>query len=478
MNNIDLNNIDLLKDPKFYLEQFCRIKTKEKGLQPFTLNECQKDLFNTIKNNNRIMLLKARQLGCSTGVIGYFYVDTIFTPGITTGFIAYNKELCSEFLDKVKTFMNYTPAELRPQVKYNSKSEISFPKIDSKIIILPSSENAGRGYTFQRLLVSELSSWDKAEEKMMSLEASVPVNGKIVVESTPRGRTDLYYRMWSTDNGYVKKEYGWQWGYSREQIEKIRKRMNNEQLFSQEYGLNFLTSGRPVFNQKALKKQEKNVLNVGDNNDGFIVSEDNGWVIYKGVESDGIYVLGGDSAEGSLGGDYSVATIFDRRTGEEVAFFRDIISPDKFGEKINYMGRRFNNALAAVEVNSSGLLTLTTLKNLFYPSMYFRPAKYDSMGVTYTNKLGWRTTSLTRGILIGDLDIALSDNSIKIHSKDLLIELSTMLYNDNNDPVAASGFHDDCVFATGIAVQGFKVINTKPLDQVDYQRYLPVNFAY
>ena len=52
-----------IKDPKFYLENFCKIKTKDGGLRPFILKEYQKDLFNTIKHHNRIMILKARQLG-------------------------------------------------------------------------------------------------------------------------------------------------------------------------------------------------------------------------------------------------------------------------------------------------------------------------------------------------------------------------------------------------------------------------------
>src|ERR1035437_5171362 len=52
-----------LKDPKYYLEQFCKIKTKDRGLAPFILNEAQKDLFNALRTSNRVIILKARQMG-------------------------------------------------------------------------------------------------------------------------------------------------------------------------------------------------------------------------------------------------------------------------------------------------------------------------------------------------------------------------------------------------------------------------------
>ena len=52
-----------LKDPKFYLENFCKVKNKSGGMVPFALKEAQKDIFNTMRTQNRVMILKARQIG-------------------------------------------------------------------------------------------------------------------------------------------------------------------------------------------------------------------------------------------------------------------------------------------------------------------------------------------------------------------------------------------------------------------------------
>ena len=480
-------NEELLKklnDPKFYLENLCKIKGKTPGLIPFVLNEAQKDLFNTLRKARRVIILKARQIGFSTAAIGYLYWKTIMTPGTNTAIIGYNAPLTAELLDKVKTFWRSTPADLRPTIHYNSKSEISFPNIDSKIIVLPSTENVGRGYTLHNVLCTELSAWEKAEDKMMSLEASVPLDGLIIIESTPRGQGNLYHKMYVEDNGYVKKEYGWWWGYSEEEIDIIRRRMNNPMRFAQEYGLEFLASGRSVFDQNIVRKQRKNVLKTGDihvignGEKDWTVIEDKGLRIYSPIYADAMYIFGVDTSEGIDGGDYSTVTVWNRMTGEEAAFYKGLIEPDKLAKLLNEWGRKFNNALMVVEVNNHGLTTLTVLKQLMYPTLYFRMAQFETIGTRYSDRLGWKTTKLTRPLLIDDLSQAVRDSLLTIHSKETLDEMSTFIYDKNNNMIAAGGSHDDCIFSAAIGYQGFKVMWDKPLDQINYANHLPMSSNY
>jgi len=631
MNNTTLENLAKLRDYKFYLENFCKIKTKEKGLSPFVLNNAQIDLFNTLNKDHRVIILKARQLGfClspetkvlttdfkwvslddikigqevisvdehvlggsgssrkmrraivenkfevfepafkitmsngtiieataphkflfkergranwrkisdarvgdeiillteekkigekmpwngnswakiisiepmgskrmidlqtsektyiaeglvshnSTGVTGFFYVDTIMNPGTTTVLVGYNTDLVAELLDKVKTFYKTTPNALRPVIHYNSKNEISFPKTDSKILILPSTKDVGRGYTIHNLLVTELSSWDDAEEKMGGLEESVPKNGRIVIESTPRGQGDLFHRMFMTDNGYTKKQYGWWWGYSQEEMDAKRK-AKGEQWFSQEYGLEFLSSGRPVFEYNIIKEQRKNILNVGDKNgEDFTVYEEDGWVVFKEPEPDVVYAVGGDSSEGVEGGDNSSASIWNRRTGEQVAMYVGLIASDTFGEVLDKWGRRYNNALMVVEINNTGLNTITVLKNRLYPCLYYRQSKFETLSNTPTDRLGWRTTSVTKPLLIGEFIRATREKDLIIRSKKLIDEMSVFVYDDNGNMNPQKGFHDDTIFGAAIGYQGFKCLTSEAPTQIDLNQNYPSNFAY
>jgi len=475
-----------LRDPKFYLENFTKIKGKETGgLIPFILRDAQKDLFNTLRTNTRIMILKARQLGFSTAVVGYFYHLTIMNPSTTTAIIGYNAALTSELLEKVKILYRSTPDELRPTIQYNSKSEITFPAINSKILVLPSTVNVGRGYTLNNVLATELAFWEDADEKMMTLEASVPPGkGNIVIESTPNGQGNLYHRMWGAeDNGYAKKTYGWWWGYDDETIDIIRRRLGDPRKFAQEYGCEFLASGRSVFDQTMVKRQRRNVLNVGDQvllEDGkkFTVYEKDKLRIYKPPVPGHFYAAGVDVSEGVTGGDYSVIMIWDRKTGEEVAMYRGFLPPDVLGQKCNTWGREYNNALMVVEINNHGLTTLTVLRQLIYPTLYFRPSKFETIGTNISDKFGWKTTKMTRELLIDELAQATREDDLTIHSKELLDEMAVMVYDDNANMVVPETFHDDCIFAAGIGFQGFRSMYTEELTQLDHNKYLPINFGY
>ena len=144
MNNFEIQNAEKLLDPVFYLSNFTKIKTKEgKGLVPFILKPAQLDLFNTLRKSNRVIICKSRQIGFSTAVTGYLYHKTITTSGVTSALVGYNNDLTAELLDKIKTFYRTTPDALKPTIHYNTKFEISFPKVDSKILVLPSTENVG-----------------------------------------------------------------------------------------------------------------------------------------------------------------------------------------------------------------------------------------------------------------------------------------------------------------------------------------------
>jgi hypothetical protein len=434
-----------------------------------------------MERNRRVIILKSRQLGFSTAVTGYFYHKTITTPGTNTALIGYNSDMTAELLDKVKTFYRTTPDELKPTLQYNSKYEISFPKINSKITVLPSTENVGRGYTLNYCLCTELAFWEKAEEKMASLEATTE-KGTLVIESTPNGAANLYHRIWtSQNNDYAKKEYGWWWGYTREEIERIKRRMNNPLKFAQEYELEFLTSGRPVFDVNTVREQRKNILKVGEEypkGSGHFVEESDDLRVYRKPEEGHLYVAGIDVSEGITGGDYSTIIMWDRGTGEEVVRYRGLCAPDRLATLANKVGLEYNKALISVEVNNHGLTTLTVLKQLAYPCLYYRPTKFETIGVSYTDKLGWRTTKVTRPLLIDDLAQALRDKVLTIHSKETLDEMLTFVYDINNNMIAQDGYHDDLIFAAGIGFQAFKILHNGPLTQLDETEHLPTSTAY
>ena len=57
---------ELLQDPKEFISRLCIMHKQKQRLHRFELNRAQLELIEALKTHNRIIVLKARQLGIST----------------------------------------------------------------------------------------------------------------------------------------------------------------------------------------------------------------------------------------------------------------------------------------------------------------------------------------------------------------------------------------------------------------------------
>lgn len=455
------NYLDIIKDPREYLPRFCKIKTKEEGIQPFLLKPVQLELFNDLDKDTRFLILKARQMGMSTAVCGYIYHKVVTTPGINAVLVGYDKDATSTLLETMKLFWESTPIEIRPTLRINNKYEMVFPKLKSKITVLPSTTTAGRGMVIHYLLVTEFAFWKNPEETYTALSECVPESGKIIIETTPNGTGNLYHQMWvDPDNGYKKLRYGWEWEYTAERMERKKKEIG-EKRFAQEYGLTFLSSGNSYFNLDDIEKQADNILSKKGTSFEWEQLR-----VYSPPVRDHRYVISADTSEGVTGGDYAAAVVLDRMTGEEVGMFRKKVNAFEFAKLLNKWGRKFGNALVIVEVNNHGLTALTELRNMGYPNLYFRK-QYGKTDNLQTNRMGWKTNIVTKPILLDGITRALAEGSITIHSEEIYEELKTIEFLSSGNIGASSGHHDDLVMALGMAIQGLQDVVTTQLTQIE-----------
>lgn len=473
--------VQLIRDPKFYLENFTKVKTKEEGLAPFKLFNHQLHFFNALAKYNKIIIRKARQMGFSTAAAGWFFHRAVTYPGTNAAIISYDSEQATEILDKIKTFMETLPPELKPSVKNDSSRVLAFDKMNSTIRVIAAKDTAGRGFTMNLVHMSELAFWDRAEEKFAAIMAAVPRSGKVVIESTVSDIGTAYHRLWADeDNGWHKLEYGWWWLYTPEEIEERRRQYNDPVRFAREFLMEFSAVGRVVFDQESIMRARANVLTPGeDKTIGGIRYEPRvvagGLRQYVKPNSKGSYVMSADVSEGKgLKGDYSAVCVIDRRTGEEVAFWHGKVPPDRLGEMMNDWGRLYNNALVAPEINNQGIATLNALRQKNYPNIYFRPAAYDKSGLSITDRIGWKTTTLTKPLMIADLDKCIRDGSVTFHSKEIYNEAMTYVYDNMGHMNAMDGYNDDAIIAGAIAVQALKLAAPSyDMPNIDYRKHMP-----
>jgi len=256
---------------------------------------------------------------------------------------------------------------------------------------------------------------------------------------------------------------------------------HNVEVFRQEYPGNpneaFLTSGRPRFPEKLLSRMPviENAVSGGleylvsgtQKRLVFSARERGEVTLYRKPVAHRLYTIGGDVAEGidAMEGahgqsdpDWSVASVGDCDTGEQVAKFRARVEPAAFAEYLYALGEWFNWAYLVPEANGPGIAVLGELVRLGYPIQWIhkRRAEADVEGEPLLQKLGFRTTTITRPDLISGLDAALRDGSLIIRDPNTLQECRTFVIKANGRAEAMKSCHDDEVLAIALMVVGFR----------------------
>jgi len=179
--------------------------------------------------------------------------------------------------------------------------------------------------------------------------------------------------------------------------------------------------------------------------------------LYADPVADHFYQLGIDPSEGS-GSDSSCISLWDLTIGEEVAFWKGKMAPDLVAYKAKQLADHFNvkckqRVMIIPETNGIGTALLAQLKKL-YTQIYQREV-FMKKQKEFKMVLGWKTTTSTKPLLVNNMVTLLREKKLTIHTPEVVEEMRTFVYTDEVKKMsmgADSGFHDDTVIATMLAV--------------------------
>lgn len=474
---------ELLDDVRF-AERFLFVVPKAGatgGIVPLRANKAQQYIAKHW--SNRLLILKARQLGCSTWIQARFFRKTITDFGVHSVIIAHKPDTTGALMEISKTYYQFLPEHMRPALKYDNTRRMVFGRLRSTLAC-GSADKAGFGHglTVHNLHASELALWPHPE-MFNGMRQSVPLHDAcdIVVESTANGATGLFYEMciralerqgpwrllflpWWLDEGYrmelkpgeslepydtdeerLIREHG----LSAEQIKWRRYQLvsyassGDREEFFQDYAEDpltcFLSGGNCFFDVVKLRV----LLKQGPPAPMFV--DEGGWHIYREPQIGHRYVMGVDTASGDERGDYSAAVIRDARTNERVAVLNEHITPFQLAVEAARAGLYYNDALLGIERNGMGLSTIEKVIELGYEQLYWHADK----------KVGWPTNSTTRFPMLADLRQEVADVAASFNDRRLLNQMLRFLKarGVGDIPKAGTGAHDDLVMADAIAGQ-------------------------
>lgn len=245
---------------------------------------------------------------------------------------------------------------------------------------------------------------------------------------------------------------------------------DTDEYYYQVYCLNqWGVTGKTVFNAKKLSERLERLrppVAVGYfayDYDGLKINgwrwvdDDRGYIkIYHRPVDGRPYVIGGDTAGGtdsvSDNNDYFVAQVIDNITGTQMAVLREHkLDEDEYARQMYCLGKYYNEALIGIEANFT-THPIKELSRIGYHNQYVRETEDDYTG-TIQHRLGFKTTSITRPVIIGELVAVVRDHTDTINDEDTINEMLTFVHRVDlkYKPAAEDGAHDDTVMALAIA---------------------------
>jgi hypothetical protein len=476
---------DLLLSKDWRLTHLYAVSSKKGKLVWFKPNRAQDHFRKHAANRN--IILKSRQLGFTTFEIIDSLDDVLFHKNFEALFVSYDQESSFDVFDNkvMLAWKNFDLAKFYDlDTERQNKLRVGFKENKdgtSRSFSSLSVKASGRSGTFHRVHISEFGKIcrrypDKAKEIITGTFPSVPIQGRIDIESTAEGEDSLFAEMfwnaWNrpTNTPRLPTEfkaffYNFQWDdislseISRPDTQipkefRERQKRHNElairfphlyvplddiqltywfykwvelnkdwnKLF-QEYPLvpddAFRASGQKMFDPQIIDELARKTVEPKE------VRGD--MAIYEYPIAGHLYAIGADPAEG-VGEDSSAFSVIDftvKKPKVVATYTNNTIQPDIFAFELRAAGFFYGTALIAVERNNTGFATLTKLREIYPEDMIFKEVKEGYEEDKDTHRFGWHTNKSTKPRMLYDIKTAVNDTALDIPSKEMLREMRT-----------------------------------------------------
>jgi hypothetical protein len=229
-----------------------RIVTPSQGVAPWEPYKYQQRLLED--RSTRRLVLKARQTGLSTAIaLEALYYATHFEHDRTL-FVSRNQELAGLLIRYAQVAIAGLATSVRPISE--SQSKLVFSN-GSEIVSLPANPATGRGYPASRVYLDEFAFAEYDSLIMQGIAPTLSNGGQLTVLSTPKGRNNLFFRLWQGFEGGEWSRHSVHWRdcprYTEEWAERQRSEMTR-QAFAEEFDLDFISSGDAVFDPADLQR--------------------------------------------------------------------------------------------------------------------------------------------------------------------------------------------------------------------------------
>ena len=433
-------------DPIYFIENYCKIVTLDKGLQAFKLYDCQKKKVDFIMNNRKTILMEGRQQGKTVTAAACLLHYTVFNSDKTVAIMANKTAAAREVLNRYQTMYENLPIWMQQGVKTWNKGDVDLEN-GSRVFTSATTASGIRGKSVNWLYIDEAAIIPNniADEFFASVYPTISAGEttKILLTSTPLGYNH-FWKFWNEsdkgtngfDNMFIPYTEipGRDDDWAEEQLKLL-----GEVKFNQEVLCDFLGSSNTLINGKSL-----GVMSSIDP-----IYKKDGLDIYEEPQEDKYYVISADTSRG-IGGDYSAFIVVDitQMPFKVVGKYRDNkVSPLLYPDFISKVAKDFNDAYVLLETNDIGQQVVDILhQELEYENIFScvqeKNKQYVSPGFGKQSTLGVRTSKAVKRQGCLALKSLIEEQKFLLFDAECISELSTFVERSGTF-AADEGYHDD-----------------------------------
>ncbi|MFH0814320.1 MAG: hypothetical protein V2A69_16005 [Pseudomonadota bacterium] len=474
------------------LSGFYFIKNKDKQKTAFRPNLVQQEIVKTIEKLRaqekpvRIIILKPRQVGCTTFFGVRFFDKVYWNPNQFMAIIAHQSDMAHTIFDEIIKFVHKNlPPEYYRKAYHDSVNQLAWQDNFSQLKVTTDAH----GITPNLLHLTEVARYENAQETIGEALPGVPRSGEVVQESTANGSggyffdacqeainnpegiwTFIFLRWWIHEEYTLPVPRGFQETeqelellqtvpgltrgnlvFRREKIEEmhgdridVETGLSGVMLFQQNYPFNpqeaFIVKNSSLFDTIALHDMLmtlKPPLSIQQQGRGYLR-------VFKNLE-DEKYLISCDPSYGEAG-DYSAVTVFKQKTREIVATLHGKYVPRELAKHLVRLGKFYDNALLAIERNTGHAVLNEIINHIDYVNIYYH-TEYDERH-NKCAKAGFPTTAITRNQILPALEDAIASRQILIPDEHYIHEC--IHFGHKNGKWQATEGHDDRVMSLAI----------------------------
>ena len=420
-------------DPVYFIVNFIKIISLDKGLVNFDLYDFQASMVNKFHDNRFNIAKLPRQSGKSTVVTAYLLWYVLFNDNVNVAILANKAATAREMLQRLQLSYENLPNWMQQGVVNWNRGSLELEN-GSKIMAASTSASAVRGMSFNIIFLDEFAFIPThiADEFFSSVYPTISSgkSTKVIIISTPKGM-NMFYKLWHDaekgKNEYTTTEVHWSQvpGRDAEWKEQTIKNTSEEQ-FNQEFECEFLGSVNTLITSSKLK-----VLPYDDP-----IKKSAGLDIFEDPIEGHDYVCTVDVARG-ITKDYSAFVIVDTTEipYRLVAKYRNNkIKPLLFPNIIHQVCTQYNHAYTLIEVNDIGGQVADIMQfdleydNLLMCSMRGRAGQVVGQGFSGSKvQLGVKMSTTVKKTGCANMKQLIEDDKLTFTDFDIITELTTFI---------------------------------------------------